>query len=155
MAAKRAKIDFDPYEVIGVPYDADEKAIVSGYRKAALKWHPDKNPDKKEYGLFLIFDFISLLLFTAEKMFIKLSSALELLTDTAARVCFAILLNGVYLYICLGCLRSSAFGEGRNSTTTRKVGCETKEVKRRIGGARSKCYCCEEGRRAGGTTKTR
>ncbi len=34
----------DYYEVLDVPRDADEDAIKKAYRKAALRWHPDRNP---------------------------------------------------------------------------------------------------------------
>lgn len=34
------------YELLGVEKTADQKAITKGYRKASLKWHPDKNPDE-------------------------------------------------------------------------------------------------------------
>ncbi|CAM9868949.1 unnamed protein product [Discosporangium mesarthrocarpum] len=33
----------DYYAALGVPRDADDTAIKKAYRKAALKWHPDKN----------------------------------------------------------------------------------------------------------------
>lgn len=33
----------DLYEVLGVPRDADEKAIKSAYRTLAMKYHPDRN----------------------------------------------------------------------------------------------------------------
>ena len=36
------------YDILGVPKDADSKQIKRAYRKQALKWHPDKNKDKKE-----------------------------------------------------------------------------------------------------------
>ena len=37
----------DYYEVLGVPKTASESDIKSGYRKMALKHHPDRNPDDK------------------------------------------------------------------------------------------------------------
>jgi molecular chaperone DnaJ len=40
----------DFYEVLGVPRDAGDDAIKSAYRKAALQWHPDRNPGKPEAG---------------------------------------------------------------------------------------------------------
>lgn len=35
-------------QVLGVSRDADEAQIKKAYRKKAMKWHPDKNPDNKE-----------------------------------------------------------------------------------------------------------
>ena len=57
------------YEILGVPIDADENEIKSKYRKLAMKYYPDRNPDDKK----------------AEEMFKKVSEAYEILGDKEKR----------------------------------------------------------------------
>ncbi|MEL6635857.1 MAG: molecular chaperone DnaJ [Bacteroidota bacterium] len=58
-----AKRDF--YEILGVSKGADEKEIKKAYRKIAMKYHPDRNPDNKE----------------AEAKFKEAAEAYEVLSD--------------------------------------------------------------------------
>jgi molecular chaperone DnaJ len=55
----------DYYEVLGVDKSADKDKISKAYRKLALKYHPDRNPDDK----------------SAEKKFKEATEAYEVLTD--------------------------------------------------------------------------
>jgi curved DNA-binding protein CbpA len=34
-----------PYQILGVGEDASEREIERAYRRAAMRWHPDRNPD--------------------------------------------------------------------------------------------------------------
>ena len=63
----------DHYAVLGVQRDATEADIKKAYRKEALRWHPDKNPDKKEL---------------AEKRFKDISQAFKVLSDPDERAHF-------------------------------------------------------------------
>lgn len=58
-----------------------ESVFVFRYRKLALKWHPDKNPDNKE---------------EAERKFKELAEAYELLSDSKS-VCIFIIFTCVYV----------------------------------------------------------
>lgn len=59
----------DLYEVLGVSKDASDAEIQRAYRKMALKYHPDKNPDDK----------------TASDKFKKVSEAYEILSNAEKR----------------------------------------------------------------------
>lgn len=58
-------IGFDPYEILGVEYEAPVNKIKKAYRKLALEHHPDKNRNNPEAGA----------------KFIQISKAYECLTD--------------------------------------------------------------------------
>jgi molecular chaperone DnaJ len=59
----------DYYEVLGVNRDASEEDIKKAYRKLAMKWHPDRNPDNPK----------------AEEHFKEAKEAYEVLTDAQKR----------------------------------------------------------------------
>merc|ERR1712142_1248367 len=61
----------DYYNILGVNRDASEEEIKKGYRKMALKYHPDKNKDPG-----------------AEEKFKEVSEAYEVLSDKDKRAAF-------------------------------------------------------------------
>ena len=65
-----AKADY--YELLGVGKTADEKELKSAFRKMAMKYHPDKNPDDQE----------------AEKKFKEINEAYETLKDPQKRAAY-------------------------------------------------------------------
>lgn len=56
---------FDPYHILEISSDADDKVIRKAYRSLSLKWHPDKNPGNQY----------------ADQMFMMVRKAYEALTD--------------------------------------------------------------------------
>ncbi len=59
----------DYYEVLGVEKNADDSTIKKAYRKVAMKYHPDRNPDDK----------------AAEDKFKEAAEAYEILSDSNKR----------------------------------------------------------------------
>lgn len=59
----------DYYEILGINRNADELEIKKAYRKMAIKFHPDKNPDNKE----------------AEEKFKEAAEAYEVLSNAEKR----------------------------------------------------------------------
>lgn len=63
----------DYYAILGVPKSATEEQIKKAYRKMAIRFHPDKNPDNKE---------------AAEAKFKEVAEAYEVLSDKTKRQVF-------------------------------------------------------------------
>lgn len=63
----------DYYSILGVSKDADDDALKKAYRKLALKWHPDRNPNNKT---------------AAEKKFKEISEAYDILSDKQKRAVY-------------------------------------------------------------------
>jgi len=61
------------YKLLNVNIDANEQTIRRSFKKLSLKYHPDKNEDNKE---------------EAEKMFMKIASAYEVLMDSEKRAIY-------------------------------------------------------------------
>lgn len=62
----------DYYEILGVARDASEADIKKAYRRVAMKYHPDRNPDDPK----------------AEDKFKEASEAYEVLSDTEKRAAY-------------------------------------------------------------------
>jgi len=60
----------DYYEILGIEKNANEEDIRKSYRKLAVKWHPDKNPNNKD---------------ESEKKFKEISEAYSVLSDSEKR----------------------------------------------------------------------
>ena len=60
----------DFYEILDIPKNASNSLIRKKYRKLAIKWHPDKNPNNKEI---------------AEEKFKQISMAYQILSDDEKR----------------------------------------------------------------------
>jgi DnaJ-class molecular chaperone len=58
------------YDILGINKNASEEEIKKSYKKLAVKWHPDKNPDNKE---------------ESEKKFKEISEAYQVLSDPSKR----------------------------------------------------------------------
>src|ERR1700675_3419954 len=63
----------DCYEVLGIERGAAADEVKSAYRKAAMKWHPDRNPQKKQ---------------DAEEKFREATEAYAILSDPQKRAAF-------------------------------------------------------------------
>src|SRR5690554_309101 len=57
----------DYYAILGLSIDATEKDINKSFRKLAVKYHPDKNPDPKATHIFIQAKKASEFLLNAEK----------------------------------------------------------------------------------------
>ena len=62
-------VSTDFYDLLGVSSDASDSEIKKAYRKLAMKYHPDKNPDDED----------------AEKKFKEISQAYSVLSDADKR----------------------------------------------------------------------
>lgn len=62
----------DYYEILGVGRDADDAALKSAFRKKAMQYHPDRNPDNAE----------------AEAKFKELNEAYQVLSDGQKRAAY-------------------------------------------------------------------
>jgi len=70
MPATRRAEEPSYYDVLGVEKSATEQEVKKAYRRLALKWHPDKNPNSKD---------------EADKKFKEISEAYDILSDKKKR----------------------------------------------------------------------
>lgn len=63
-------INKDYYQILELHKGANEEEIKKSFRRLAVKWHPDKNPDSKDLAL---------------ERFQELSEAYETLSDSSKR----------------------------------------------------------------------
>ena len=68
----RSNMGKDYYTILGVPKDADDAAIKRAYRKGAVRWHPDKNPNDTR----------------AEDKFKEIGEAFDVLSDPTKRAVY-------------------------------------------------------------------
>lgn len=112
----------DYYDILGVPKDADSKAIKTAYRKLAHKYHPDKNPNDQ----------------LAAARFREISEAYEVLADESKRS----------YYDRFGSVGDSAFatGFGFAGAGAGSVGDIFSDIFSDIFGGRTKTRTKEQGR---------
>ena len=71
MSSSSSSADF--YAVLGVSKSASSDELKKAYRKLAIKWHPDKNPDEQE---------------VATAKFKEVAEAYEVLSDESKRATY-------------------------------------------------------------------
>lgn len=73
MSSKSKIKSEDYYEILEIDKNASDADIKKAYRKLAIKWHPDKNPDNREMAV---------------EMFKKVGEAYSVLSDANKRVIY-------------------------------------------------------------------
>ena len=86
----------DYYEVLGVGRSATDEEVKRAYRKLAVKFHPDKNPDDPH----------------AEEKFKELGEAYDVLMDPDKRVAYDVRAQGNVVYVLVG----ASNGAGSNGS---------------------------------------
>ncbi|MCH8947425.1 MAG: DnaJ domain-containing protein [Acidobacteria bacterium] len=69
----RANTQRDYYEILGLNRTVGEDEIKKAYRRAALEWHPDRNPNRKQ---------------EAEEQFKEVTEAYSVLIDPQKRAAY-------------------------------------------------------------------